>query len=330
MKQLQIIGLFLLTAVAFTACKNTEFKTTSSGLKYKIFGSEGKDTLTDASVLKMNMTVKVSGHKDTVLADTYGKLPFFTGARPYPPNQPIYDPAEVFKFLKKGDSLVAIVYIDSAIKKGMLPEAQMPPYFKKGDQIIYTYKVLDVFNNDSLARKDYQAEIEKMQKNEELALEKSGEKAKQTAEVENYLKGKNISAVKTPLGAFVKIENPGTGAPVADKKFVSVKYTGKKVLNDSTFEGPNSFTTQIGVNGSIRGFEDGLRQFKQGGKGVIYIPGFLAYGKTPPPGSPFKEFEPLYFEVEITEVSDTMPQPKAMPATQLPVEKLPAAKEKKK
>ncbi|MCF3108392.1 FKBP-type peptidyl-prolyl cis-trans isomerase [Niabella sp. CC-SYL272] len=314
MKQLQKIGLFLFAVLVFTACKNTEFKTTSSGLKYKIFGSGGKDSLAETAVLKMNMTVKVKGHKDTVLADTYGKLPFFTGARPYQPNQPIYDPAEVFKYLKKGDSMVAIVYIDSAIRKGMLPEAQMPPYFKKGDQIIYTYKVLDVFSSDSLARNDYKAEIEKLQKNEELALEKSGEKAKQTTEVENYLKSKNINAVKTPLGAFVKIDNPGTGAPVADKKFVSVKYTGKKVLNDSTFEGPNSFTTQIGVNGAIRGFEDGLRQFKQGGKGVIYIPGFLAYGKTPPPGSPFKEFEPLYFEVEITEVSDSMPAPQMPPA----------------
>ncbi|MBO9594554.1 MAG: FKBP-type peptidyl-prolyl cis-trans isomerase [Niabella sp.] len=322
MKRLRTVGLFLFTAVAFTACKNnTEFKTTHSGLKYKIFGSGGKDSLSEGSVLKMNMTVKVSGHKDTVLADTYGKLPFFTGARPYPPDQPIYDPAEVFKYLKKGDSLVAIVYIDSAIKKGMLPEAQMPPYFKKGDQIIYTYKVLDVFNADSVARKDYQAEIEKLQKNEELALEKSGEKAKQTAEVENYLKNKNISTVKTPLGAFVKVDDPGTGAPVADKKFVSVKYTGKKVLNDSTFEGPNSFTTQIGVNGAIRGFEDGLRQFKQGGKGVIYIPGFLAYGKTPPPGAPFKEFEPLYFEVEVTEVGDTMPQTKIITQPQTPAGK---------
>ncbi|WP_018629479.1 FKBP-type peptidyl-prolyl cis-trans isomerase [Niabella aurantiaca] len=309
MKRLKTAGLFLFTAIAFTACKNTEFKTSPNGLKYKIIGSNGKDSSKDGTVLKMQMTVRVSGHKDTVLADTYGKLPFYTGIRPFPPGQPIYDPAEVFKYLKKGDSLIAIVYIDSAIKKGMLPETQMPPYFKKGDRITSTYKVLEIFSSDSLARADYQAEIEKVQKNEEVALEKSGEKAKQTAVVENYLKTKNISAVKTPLGAFVKVENPGSGAPVADKKFVTVKYTGKKVLNDSTFEGPNSFTTQIGVGGAIRGFEDGLRQFKQGGKGVVYIPGFLAYGKTPPPGSPFKEYEPLYFEIEIANVSDSMPAP---------------------
>lgn len=329
MKRFRRVGLFLFAAITFTACKNTEFRNSPNGLKYKILGSNGKDSTPDGSILKMNMTVKLSGHKDTLLGDTYDKIPYYTSTKPFPPGQPIYDPAEVFKYLKKGDSLVAIVYIDSAIKKGMLPEAQMPPYFKKGDQIIYTYKVLDVFNADSLARSDYQKEMEKAQKKEEMTLEKSGEKTKQQTEVENYLRTKNINAVKTPLGAFVKIDNPGTGAPVADKKFVTVKYTGKKLLVDSTFEGPNTFTMQIGVGGAIRGFEDGLRKFNQGGKGVVYIPGYLAYGKTPPPGSPFKEFEPLYFEVEVTEVSDTMPQTKIVPTA--PVQNgTPSKKENKK
>ncbi|SDD88725.1 FKBP-type peptidyl-prolyl cis-trans isomerase [Niabella drilacis] len=348
MKRFRSAGLFLFTAMAFTACNNTDFKTSPSGLQYKIFSGAGKDSAVDGNVLKLNMIVRLSGHKDTVLANTYGKLPFFTAVRALPPGQSVYDPSELFHGLKKGDSLVVLIHIDSAIKKGILPEAQLPPYLKKGDRITYTYKVLELFKSDSIARADYQKEMvkdaprqqkeqeemmakmkkemEAKQKVEDAELEKSGEKAKQTAEVEEYLKKKGINAAKTPIGAFVKLDNPGTGAPVADGKYVTVKYTGKKVLNDSTFEGPSSFTTKIGVGGAIRGFEDGLKQFRQGGTGAVYIPGYLAYGKTPPQGAPFKEYEPLYFEVEIASVSDSMPAPQMPPPAPQP----PAKKEPKK
>ncbi|MCF3108393.1 FKBP-type peptidyl-prolyl cis-trans isomerase [Niabella sp. CC-SYL272] len=345
MKRFRTIGLFLFTAIAFTACKNTEFKTLPSGLKYMIIPGEGKDSAAVGNVLKLNMKVRLSGNKDTVLADTYGKLPFYTAVRALPPGQSLYDPSELFPRLKKGDSLVVLIYVDSAIQKGMLPEAQLPPYLKKGDKLTYTYKVLEIFKSDSIARADYQKEMikdaprqqkeqeammmkmkdekEAAQKAEDAALEQSGEKAKQTAFVEGILKQKGINASKTPLGAFIKLDSPGTGAQVADAKYVTVKYTGKKMLNDSTFEGPSSFTTKVGIGGIIRGLEDGLKQFRQGGKGTVYIPGYLAYGKTPPPGAPFKEYEPLSFEVEIAAVSDSMPAP------QLPPVAPPAEKEKK-
>lgn len=337
MKRLHFLSLVLLAALSFTACKNMNYKTTKSGLKYKIFEGNSKDSTKDGDVLKMNVTVKLSGTKDTVLADTYGKMPQYQQLRPLPVGQPLYGPEEVFHMLKKGDSLVAVVYIDSAIKKNLVQAAELPPYMKKGDKIMYTFKILDVFKNDSLANLDYQKEMvkdaprqkkeqeeqmEKMrkeqeaqQKADEAALEKSGEKAKQTQQIENYLKSKGIAAVKTPSGVFVKVDNPGTGDQAATGKFVTVKYTGKKLANDSTFDGPNSFTMQVGKTALIRGFEEGIKQFRQGGKGTIYIPGYLAYGKNPPPGSPFKPYEALYFNVEIPSVSNTEapPQPQVQP-----------------
>lgn len=348
MKRFRIIGLFLFTAIVFTACKNTEFKTLPSGLKYMIIEGAGKDSAVAGNVLKMNMKVRLTGSKDTILADTYGKLPFYTAVRVPPPGQFLYDPSELFPRLKKGDSLVVLMYVDSAIQKGMLPEAQLPPYLKRGDKITYTYKVLEIFKSDSIARADYQKEIikdaprqqkeqearlikmnkekEAAQKAEDAALEQSGEKTKQTVFVEDYLKRKGISASKTPLGAFIKLDNPGSGTPVVDSKYVTVKYTGKKIVNDSIFEGPSSFTTKVGIGGIIRGLEDGLKQFRQGGKGTVYIPGYLAYGKMPPPGAPFREYEPLFFEIEITAVSDSMPAPQ-MPS---PAEKaIPAGAQKK-
>lgn len=334
MKRLQILSLAIFGALAFTACQNAEYKTTPSGLKYMIISGNSKDTVKEGDILKMNFTQKLSGGKDTVLMTTYGKMPIYAKIQTPPPGSPgVYGPDEVFKQLKKGDSLVAVMFIDSLIKKGMAQEAQLPPFMKKGDKLTLSFKVVEVFTNDSLAQADAQAEqikdeprrkkeAEEMEKKmkadheaqlkaDDAAIEKSGEKAKQHQIVEQYLSGKGIKATQTPLGVYVKMDNPGTGAQAADGKFVTVKYLGKRLENDSTFDGPNSFTFQVGKQGMIRGFEDGVKQFKEGGKGTIYIPGYLAYGKDPQPGSPFKPYDPLYFNIEITRVGDTDVPPQA-------------------
>ncbi|HEX7756745.1 MAG TPA: FKBP-type peptidyl-prolyl cis-trans isomerase [Niabella sp.] len=323
MKQLKTVGLLVLAAAAFTACKNAEYKTTPSGLKYIIYDGGSKDSAKIGEVLKFNVTQKISGAKDTTLFNSYETMPEYMPVQPIPPGQGNYSPIEILPKLKKGDSAVIIMFVDSLIKKGLAQEAQLPPFMKKTDKFIFTFKVLDVFKNDSLAMLDRQKEGQAYQKKEEakqkadsIAFEKSGSKQKQIDEIADYLKKKNITATKTALGTFVKIDNPGAGAPVENGKFVTVKYNGKHLLTDSSFQ-ESSFTVPIGQQGSIPGFEDGLKQFKKGGKGVIYVPGFLAYGKTPPPGSPFKEYEPLYFEVEITDVADTPAQPQPqMPASQ--------------
>lgn len=335
MKRLQILSLVVCAALAFTGCKDANYQTSPSGLKYKIIAGDGKDSTKEGDVLKMQVTQKISGHKDTLLTNTYGKMPAFVKIQTPPPGQPTYGPDEVFKYLKKGDSLVAVMFVDSLIKKGLAQEAQLPAFLKKGDKITFTFKVIEVFKNDSLAQADYQKEMEKdaprqqkeqeemmkkMQQEQEAArkkdedsLRKSGAITKQEQEVSSFLQSKGITATKTAKGTFIKIDNPGTGAPVVDGKFVTVKYTGKKMLADSTFES-NSFTMPIGKGGSIPGFEDGLKQFKEGGKGTIYIPGYLAYGKNHPPI--FKPYEALAFDVEITKVSDTDTPPQPMPTPQ--------------
>lgn len=333
MKRLHILSLMICAALAFTGCKDANYNTTASGLKYKIIEGGSKDSTKEGDVLKMHVTQKISGGKDTTLTDTYGKMPAFVKVQALPPGQPNYGPEEVFKYLKKGDSLITVIFVDSLIKKGIAQEAQLPPFLKKGDKITFTFKVLEVYKNDSLAQQDYQKEMERdaprqkkeqeemmkkmqkeqeaMMKKEEDSLRKAGSVTKQEQEVAGFLQSKGITATKTAMGTFVKIDNPGTGAQVADGKFVTVKYTGKKMLADSTFES-NSFTMPIGQGGSIRGFEDGLKQFKEGGKGTIYIPGYLAYGKNNPPI--FKPYEALSFDVEITKVSDTEPAQAPMPA----------------
>ena len=141
---------------------------------------------------------------------------------------------------------------------------------------------------------------------DELEMEKSGEAARGVQEMEAYLKNKNIAAQKAGKGTFVTIQQQGTGPQADSGKYVTVKYAGRVLATDSVFQS-NSVTFQLGQGKVISGWDEGLKAFKEGGKGTLYIPGFRAYGKYPPQGSPFKPFEALIFDVEMLKVSDTKP-----------------------
>jgi FKBP-type peptidyl-prolyl cis-trans isomerase FkpA len=310
--------LILISMLSFvTACNNIDYKKTKSGLLYKIFPSKGKSqSRKEGEVVKFHYTLKFN---DSLMYTSYGKLPAYQRIQTM--EKPSYNLLEILPLMKKGDSAVTVQITDTLMKQGV----QLPPNAKKGDRIITTVRILDVFASDSTALPDYKAEMKKdeprhmkeqeeemakMQKEQEQQqqkeigeLEKSGEVSKELKEIETYLKQKKINAQKTGTGTYVYIEQQGTGPAVEPGKYLKVKYTGKHLSTDSTFES-GVYPFQLGKSPVIRGWVEGLPLFKQGGKGTLYIPGFLAYGKNPEPGSPFKSFEALKFDVEILEVSD--------------------------
>ncbi|MDF2382663.1 FKBP-type peptidyl-prolyl cis-trans isomerase [Nostoc ellipsosporum NOK] len=332
MKRLKGLSFVLAAAVLFAACNSVSYKKTKSGLLYKIFPSSGKDSLIrSGNVVKFNVLTK---YNDSVMYNSIGKMPGFIKYAEDPINNE-YSIAEIMPLLKKGDSAIVVQLIDTLMKKGL--GSQLPPTAKKGDRITVAIRITEVYTDDSLARKDYDAEMakdaprqqeerrkmmEKMQKeqaeaqlkaeeerNKQMAeIEKSGEKARQIKEVQDYIARKNVKAVQTPKGTFVNVISQGTGDQVADGKVVEIKYSGR-TLNDSVFQ-TSQFAMQVGTQGAIAGMEDGLKLFKEGGKGTIYIPGYLAYGANPPAGSPFKPWAALVFDIEVVSVrnGDTPPQ----------------------
>ena len=195
---------------------------------------------------------------------------------------------------------------------------QIPPGAKKGDRMIISFKVLDVFTNDSAIQKDYSAEMEKdrprqekdmqqqmasqrkqmkeMRAQQEEESRKSGEVDRELKNMESYLASKKITAQQTGKGTFVVIKQQGTGIAVNDQDTVTVKYTGRILANDSVFQA-STYTFPLGEGAVIEGWDEGIKLFKVGGKWTIYIPGFLAYGANARP--PFKAFEALIFDVEV-------------------------------
>lgn len=103
----------------------------------------------------------------------------------------------------------------------------------------------------------------------------------------------------------LKIEDikVGTGATVKSGDSVTVNYRG--ALTDGTvFDesakhgGPISFT----LGQVIEGWNIGMLGMKEGGKRKLTIPGALAYGPTPPPGSGIPPDATLIFDIELVKV----------------------------
>jgi FKBP-type peptidyl-prolyl cis-trans isomerase len=304
-------------ALAVSSCKdNGGYQKTKSGVMYKVYPGDSKDTGTKTgSVMKLNFVIKL-GKNDSVLQSTYDEMPLFL---PIEGNIPpdAYSPIEVFPKLRKGDSAVIVQLVDTLMKRA--GPNQLPPFFKKGDRLTTYVKVVDVFASQEAATPDRQAEISKAQTRRKAQVEEDLKKG--IVEMEEYLKKKNINATKTGTGSFVVVKEQGNGIAVDSGKYVSVRFAGRTLRDDKEFQSTMAptetpFTFRVGYGGSIPGLDEGVRLFKKGGKGTLYLPGALCYGRNPPQGSPFKVNDALIFDIDVVEVSDS--QPAADPMRNLP------------
>ena len=286
-----------------TACKNSGFKKTKSGLLYKIIPSGSGPQVKKGDIIKIQFVHKL---RDSVLANSYEQMPFYAKVDSVGPT---YDPQEIFPMLHKGDSAVVIREADTLAKKqGMLPE-----FIKPKDKLVLSFKVVEVFSADSVAQKDQMAEMQQAQERQKKKMESL--KGPAVKEIEDYLAKNNIKYQKGPEGTFVEVKEPGTGAQVDSGKYCSIRYTGKVFPTMKTFEtnmepGKPTFDVQVGTHAVIPGWDEGLKYFKKGGKGTLYIPFFLAYGAQPGPGG--KQYESLVFDIEVANVSDSAPKQQPM------------------
>src|SRR5688572_15404728 len=288
-------------AIAMSSCNSVDFKKTKGGMPYKLYpGKENAKKAVVGGYLKVNMTTKKN---DSVLQTTYG------GAATYIPvtkeSQP-YDLSEIIGTLKEGDSIYTERLVDTFMKR---TPGQLRPNFKSGDKIITTLKVLKVLNTEEETRQDYE---------KEQATASAGQIKLDDKILTDYFLKNNISPEKIAGGTYVQILNPGSGDQIAAGKFVSLKYKGMtlagKVFDtnmDSSFKHTDPMDMVVGSQPLIKGFEEGIKQLRQGAKARIFIPSALAYGTNAPP-----EIGPnanLIFDIEVLKVADQPPPSNNMP-----------------
>lgn len=300
MKTISTYLLISLALLGTVACRNSEFKKTKSGLMYKIIADGSGARAKKGDFLKLQLLQKL---RDSILYSTYGSFPFYI---PVDSPRPIYSPTEIFTMLRRGDSAVAILLADSIFKKS---NGQLPPFMKRKDKIVLSFKVLDIFPGQSEMMADRKLEADK-------------EKDREVRAVEKYLADSNIHAAKTEGGVYVLVKDPGNGPKVDSGKQVLVHYTGKLFPSGKVFEsnmtGPGNEPLKfvIGQHMVIPGWEDGLKQLHQGGKATLYIPAFLAYDQRPGPGH--TPYENLIFDVVVDSVRNAPPPPAPRPGMPTP------------
>jgi FKBP-type peptidyl-prolyl cis-trans isomerase FkpA len=312
MQSLKKVFGFLAAAVLLTACNNVDFKKTKAGVPYKLFSKGSGDSIRTSNVVKFDVVYKT---KDTVLFDSYKQgTPQYLPLQPLPPTFTYNDIGtnltEIFLKAKKGDSIYITQSTDSLLKDPQMANAP----FKKGDQIITTIRIVEVYKTNeeaqAAANKDRfsnygktQAENLKRFQGDTSLQHQVGRDSKV---IEEYLAKNNIQTTKTNWGLYVQVLNPGQGPKPAPGQYVSVKYKGT-TLEGQLFDS-GVYPMQVGVGGSIPGFEMGVMELSKGGKANIYIPSTLAYG---PRGSGPKigPNENLIFEIELLDISDKPLQP---------------------
>ena len=292
--------------VFFSSCKESSKKFTD-GTEYTIISDGKGQKIVNGNFIEVEILKK---YKDSVLFDSREIMPQF-GSYDTAQFPPLFK--TIFKNIRVGDSVFTKNLVDSVYKTNPLP-----PYAKKGEYEITTYKFTHVYLTKEQTDAAYQKWIP-------LAKERSAKKIKEQLQVElkknapqlqaddkilsDYIAAHKLTATKAPWGTYVVVTAPGTGDNLNDSSIAVVNYTGKTLV-DSVFDSNtdpkfghkeplNVDLSQVG--GVILGWTDGLKQMKKGSKGMLLIPSSLAYGKTGS-GDKIKSNENLVFNVEVVDV----------------------------
>lgn len=117
--------------------------------------------------------------------------------------------------------------------------------------------------------------------------------------INNFLEERNIVAEPTLSGMYYIEMVEGIGDFPVTSDTLDVFYKGM-FLDGRVFEsnyGGNPFTFPLGEGRVIQGWDEGLTYMKQGGKALLIIPSYLAYGTYGQGAIPGNT--PLLFEIEL-------------------------------
>lgn len=115
--------------------------------------------------------------------------------------------------------------------------------------------------------------------------------------IETYLQDSSLIAESTASGLYYIIEEEGTGNSPNLSSVIIANYKGKLLNGDVIDEGT---VKDYPLYEYIKGWQEGLQFFKEGGTGTLFIPSGLGYGSVALPKIPANSV--LIFEVELIEV----------------------------
>lgn len=296
--------LVVLVLVVLTACQPTGGNDSNSGVLPSGFSyynhPSGNSTAPEVGqyvFYQAKLGINGEIQQDTRTAPT---MPFMKITPPLPDSVPQPRPNIVLEILRKmnlGDSATVTVPIaDAPFIRGLNPT----------DTLSYEIVIKEILNEDAFQiRREEEIAKQRTEKErtQQLAISIDEEMNKMLAD---YRDGKLDDQLQTTdAGLKYLVQEQGDGSSISTDDFVSVHYYGK-ILDGTTFDNSydkgNPITFPIGQGRVITGWDQGIPLFNQGGKGYLFIPGDMAYGNNPPPGSPIQPGAELVFQISIVDV----------------------------
>lgn len=309
MKKLVLLFLLIMGNLSIYAQTPTQFMgfkvTPKTGIYYKFCErSSDKTAKKFGANQAMDFHLVVKNYKDSVIQSTYEIQPIKNFI--YQPPTFNGDIAEVLKYVAEGDSVIIAVSSDSTAKHRGHP---LPKFFPKGTYIKFFLKILRVKSaaeaKAEMARAK-QVEKERIRRNDSI-------------NIQQYIVEKELTdKVKaTPSGLHYVVLKEGTGDSPQPKDTAYAYYAGWLTdgkLFDTNIEaiGKKSdlygnskkykaFSFLVGLNQVIKGWEEGIRLMKKGGKTLFILPSTLAYGSRAM-GNRIPSNSVLVFEVKLVDI----------------------------
>jgi FKBP-type peptidyl-prolyl cis-trans isomerase FkpA len=273
---------YLILMVPFLAsCGGEEYMKSANDLEYRIIVDKKQPKAKVGEVIKYNVYWRKMN--DSLFLSTKDKeIPLYSQV-----DSPKFkgDPLEVLAMMGAGDSASCRVPVD------LIFRGNPPAFLKKGD-----FMKLDITVDQVLTKEEYD-NMMMAQSVSQMQIEQKN--------IESYLTQNGLTGVKTAAGMYLVTEKEGTGKQPVNGNTVRVNYTGK-LLNGQQFDsslspGREPFEFVIGQGSVIRGWDEGIPYFKEGGKGKLFIPSTLGYGEQGM-GSQIPPNSILVFDIELVEV----------------------------
>lgn len=121
----------------------------------------------------------------------------------------------------------------------------------------------------------------------------------QHAQIENYVSTNNLIGQFTNSGLWYSVTVVGDGQQPNQTSTVKVVYSGY-LLDNTAFDKSEDTGATFSLSGVIKGWQEGIPKYKEGGKGKLIIPSELGYGNKKVGNVPKNSI--LVFDVELLEV----------------------------
>jgi FKBP-type peptidyl-prolyl cis-trans isomerase FkpA len=278
------IVVIALASVLLASCSGT--KETASGFKFNLVRKGDGVKIDSGKFLVMNFLFKDG--KDSVWNDTQKSgLPAVIQAQGQTPEGDVV--LEAVRMMTKGDSITFKVPAKTLFEKTF--RQPIPPSVDSASVFTFCIGLKDVLDKEGMEK--LQADMIAKQ-NEKMVKESAAQLAKDTVAIDDHLKAKNITALKTESGLRYVILQAGKGENLKQGQKAKINYAGY-LLNGKYFDTNieakarenNIYSEQgrysplevmVGYRQVIQGWEEMLQLMNKGSKVQVWIPSTLAYG----------------------------------------------------